>query len=64
MYLIRQCRTLSRLVNKKFWEELVAYFPLIRPEPQRKRRVQQFLYSCVCIRFRGNIFTQPLPSND
>jgi hypothetical protein len=28
--------------NKKFWEKPVAYFPLIRHEPQRKRRLQQF----------------------
>jgi hypothetical protein len=24
------------LINKKFWEELRAYFPLIRHGPQRK----------------------------
>jgi hypothetical protein len=29
--------------NKKFWEELIAYFPLIRHEQHRKRRLQQFL---------------------
>jgi hypothetical protein len=28
-------------VNKKFWEELIAYFPLIRHGPQRKC-IQQF----------------------
>jgi hypothetical protein len=48
---------------------------LIRHWPQWPRRVQQFLYCCVCIRYRGNvsterlpsdngIFTEPLPSND
>jgi hypothetical protein len=52
------------IFNKKFWEELVAYFPLIRHEQHRKRRVQQFFYCCVYIRCRGNVFTEPLPSND
>jgi hypothetical protein len=50
-------------LNKKFWEELIAYFPLIH-QPHRKRRVQQFFYYCVCICCRGNVFTEPLPSND
>jgi hypothetical protein len=25
---------------------------------------QQFFYCCVCIRYRGNVSTEPLPSND
>jgi hypothetical protein len=29
-----------------------------------KRRVQQFFYCCMCIRYRGNVSTDPLPSND
>jgi hypothetical protein len=44
--------------------ELIAYFPLIRHGPHIKRRVQQFYYRCVSIRFHGNVFTEPLPSND
>jgi hypothetical protein len=36
--------------NKKFWEELIGYVPLIRCGPHRKWRVQQFLYYCVFIR--------------
>jgi hypothetical protein len=28
------------------------------------RRVQQFFYCSVCIRYRGNVSTEPLPSND
>jgi hypothetical protein len=92
-----------KIVNKKLWEELISYFPLIRHEPHRKRReqflvaagkclpsrclatiggytdrptdsplirhgphrkrcVQQFFYCCMCIRCRGNVFTEPLPS--
>jgi hypothetical protein len=42
----------------------MAYFPLIRHGPHRKRRVQHFLYCCVCIRYSGNVFTEPLPSNE
>jgi hypothetical protein len=30
--------------NKKFWEELNAYFPLIQHGPHRKQHVQQFFY--------------------
>jgi hypothetical protein len=37
---------------------------LIRHGPQRKRRVQQFFYCCVCIRYRGNVSNEPLPSNN
>jgi hypothetical protein len=40
--------------NKKFWEELIAYFPLIRHGPHG-RRLQQFSSCCVCIPCRGNI---------
>jgi hypothetical protein len=50
-------------VNKEFWEELIAYFPLIGHGPHIKRRVQQF-YCCVRICCSGNVFTEPLPSND
>jgi hypothetical protein len=47
------------------------YFPsitqgteyLIRHGPNRKHRVQQFSYCCVCIPCRGNVFTKPLPCN-
>jgi hypothetical protein len=45
--------------NKNIWEELIAYFPLIRRETHRKHRVQH-LY---CIRYSENVFTEPLPSN-
>jgi hypothetical protein len=37
---------------------------LIRHGPHWKRRVQQFFYCCVCIRYSDNVFTEPLPSND
>jgi hypothetical protein len=37
---------------------------LIRHVPDWKRRVQQFFYCCVCIRYLGNVYTEPLPGND
>jgi hypothetical protein len=49
--------------DKKFWEELIAYFRLIRHGQHRKRRVEQF-YCCVYILCRGNVFTELLPSNN
>jgi hypothetical protein len=51
-------------ISKKFWKEHIAYFPLTRHGPHRKRRVQQFVYCCVCIRCRGNVFTEPMTGND
>jgi hypothetical protein len=36
---------------------------LIRHGPHWKRRAQHFFY-CVCMRYRGNVSTEPLPSND
>jgi hypothetical protein len=36
---------------------------LIRHGPHWKRRVQQFFYCCVCIRYRGDVSTESFPSN-
>jgi hypothetical protein len=36
---------------------------LIRHGPHWKQRIQKFFY-CVCIRYRGNVSIEPLPSND
>jgi hypothetical protein len=52
-----------------FWEQEVLgrtnrLLSLIRHGPHWKRRVQQFFYCYVCIRCRGNISIEPLPSND
>jgi hypothetical protein len=55
--------TRYKINNNKFWEELIAYFPLIRHGPHRKRSAQQFLYCCVyslTVRF----ITEPFPSKD
>jgi hypothetical protein len=58
---------------------LLAYFPYFEQEvlgrtnrllslipygSHRKRRVQKFVYCCMCIRYRGNVSTEPLPSNE
>jgi hypothetical protein len=48
--------------NKNFWEELITCFPLNLQGPHKKPRVQQLFYCCMCIYFRGNIFTEPFPS--
>jgi hypothetical protein len=52
------------LSSKKFWEELIAYFPLIRHGPHRKRRLQQFfvaagtsLPSCYLATIDGYVYT-------
>jgi hypothetical protein len=45
---------LDLIVNKKFREVIIAYFPLIRHGSHRKQRVQQFFYCCVSIRCRDN----------
>jgi hypothetical protein len=50
--------------NKKFWEELILYFPLARHGPHIKRRVQQSFYYCVCTPCRGKVFTEPFLNND
>jgi hypothetical protein len=43
--LLFQCSrgwTEKTMKNKKFWEELIAYFPMIRYGSHSKRRLQQF----------------------
>jgi hypothetical protein len=32
----------SRIKKREFWEELIAYCPIIRHRPHRQRRIQQF----------------------
>jgi hypothetical protein len=50
-----QTQVLTYPENKEFCEELIVYFPFTWHEPNIKRRVQQFFYCCMCIRFRGNV---------
>jgi hypothetical protein len=52
-------------INKTFWDFCFPYNaenPL-RQGPNKKYRVQQFLDCCAFIPCRGNLFTEPLPSN-
>jgi hypothetical protein len=42
----------------------ILNWTLLYNGPNRKRRSQQFLYFCSHIRCRGNLFTEPLPSNE
>jgi hypothetical protein len=44
--------------NNKFWEEIIAHFPLILHGPHRERRIQQFSNYYVC-----KSLTYPLLSN-
>jgi hypothetical protein len=55
-------RRTSGILNQKFREGLIA--SLIRHGSHWKRRVQHFFCCYVCIRYRGNVSTEPLPSND
>jgi hypothetical protein len=80
----KECRLTK---NKKLWEVLLVYFPLIRHNSQRQhlkqffvtagtslpscylamiggytdKRAQQYFY---CGMYRGNVFAEPLPSNE
>jgi hypothetical protein len=46
---------IKRSFNKKFREELIAYFPITRHGPRKKRRSQQFFVA---------VETELLPTND
>jgi hypothetical protein len=62
---------LLRGKNKKFWEELIAYFPFIRHRLHRKQRFQEIFHAAgtsLPSRYlamkEGINFTERLPSND
>jgi hypothetical protein len=60
---------IHRLIHKtKFKQEFLGrtnrLLSLIRHRTHWKRHVQNFFYCCVCIRYRGNVSTEPLPIND
>jgi hypothetical protein len=44
------------ILNKKFWEELISHFSLIRHGLHRKRRVQQCVNSYTFFLWSGNVF--------
>jgi hypothetical protein len=54
----------NQINNKKFWEELIAYFPLYDTGHIENDTFSILFYCCACIRYRGNVSTEPLPSND
>lgn len=49
--------------KKKFWAELITYFPMIRHRLHGKWFVQHFFYWCMSILCHGNTFTKILLSN-
>jgi hypothetical protein len=58
------CDILNALLEQEVLGRTNRLFSLIRHGPHWKRRFQQYFYCCVCIRYRDNISTEPLPSND
>jgi hypothetical protein len=57
-------RTWRECEKQEVLERINRLLSLIRHGPHWKRRVQQFFYCCVCIRYHGNVSTEPLPSKD
>jgi hypothetical protein len=55
---------LNGLIKQEILEITNRLLSLIRHRQHWKRRVQKFFYCCVCIRYCGNVSTEPLPSND
>jgi hypothetical protein len=53
-----------KLQKKKSLGRTNRLLSLIRHGPHWKRRVQQLFYCCVCIRYRGKVSAEPLPSKD
>jgi hypothetical protein len=56
-------RLCLKSILKKVLGRTNRLLSFIRHGPHWKRRVQQFFW-CVCIRYRGNVYTETLPSND
>jgi hypothetical protein len=44
------------LFNKKLYEEVISFYPLLRHGPFRKHSVRQFLSCCVHFHCRWNVF--------
>jgi hypothetical protein len=63
-----QLTGIASLIKERLKREVLGrtnrLLSLIRHGPHWKRRFQQFFCCCVCIRYRGNVYTRPLPSND
>jgi hypothetical protein len=50
-------------MNKKFWEEIIAYFPSYDTDRIENDASNNFSI-VACVRWRSNFLTEPLPSND
>jgi hypothetical protein len=54
--------------RRKLWQEVLgrtnSLFSLTWHGPHWKQPVQLLFYCCVCIHYRSNVSTDPLPSND
>jgi hypothetical protein len=48
-------------INKKFWEDVIAYVLWYDTDDIENDASNN--YSVACIRCRGNVFTEPLPSD-
>jgi hypothetical protein len=50
-------------IHKKFWEELIAYFPWYDTgHIENDASNNSSIVACIC--YRGKVSTEPLPSND
>jgi hypothetical protein len=54
----------SAIILQEVLGRTTRLLSLTRHRPHWKRRVQQFFYCCRCIRYRGNVSTEPLPIKD
>jgi hypothetical protein len=50
-------------MNKRFWEKLIGYFPLMWHRPHRKWCFQQFSCCCLCVHCHRKVLTDSLLSN-
>jgi hypothetical protein len=51
-------------MKKKLWEELIAYISWYDTDNKENGASNNFSICWVCVRCRGNVSTEPLPSND
>jgi hypothetical protein len=54
---------INRFVNKNFWQELIAQFPLMRAGQHRKSHLTFFYIGMCAVIAAVTFFTELLPSN-
>jgi hypothetical protein len=64
IYTIRLSNKYKFIIIQQVLGRTNRLLSFMRHGPHWKRRVQKFFYCCLCIRYRGNVSTEPLPSND